>query len=137
MKTNYDKLKNSLENIKSQYEAYINKQKNGFEDEVQQKIYETALVKCFENSFEMAWKHLKKYLGEQGLNGIPNTSKSIFRKAYESGLVEYIDLWLEYCEKRNFTTHDYDSEKAFDVLKNIADFIEDLQSLCDELIKNG
>ena len=135
MTINYSKLKDSIDNIERQYKRYLELKKKGFQNKIDKEIYETALVKCFETAFEMTGKHLKKYLNQQGFAELPDSPKKLLKKAHEAGIIEYIDLWMEYCENRNLTAHDYSDKKAFNVVEIIEDFIEDLQDLYNS-IKN-
>ncbi len=132
----YSKLKQTIKNLKEQYNAYLKLKEKGFNNSIEKNIYETAIVKCFETSFEMAWKHLKKYLKTQGHDNLPSSPKQIVRIGYQSGVIEHGDLWLEYLEKRNFTSHDYSSEKAFNILAVVEDFIKDLEEMYERIIND-
>ena len=69
-----------------------------------------GLVKMFEFTFELAWKTLKDLLFYEGYE--VNSPREILRQAFEIGMVQEIDLWLETLGSRNRLTHTYDEQAA-------------------------
>ena len=58
-----------------------------------------SVIKRFEVCHDTLWKQLKKYLTEkEKLVDLPNSPNGIFRKAYETELVDekvrYLVLWI-------------------------------------------
>ncbi len=70
-----------------------------------------ALIKSFEFTHELSWNLLKDYLQEKGNVGIMG-SKDATRKAFEFGLIEDGDTWMQMIEDRNLTSHTYDEPLA-------------------------
>ena len=63
---------------------------------------------------------MKDYLEEQGIIGIIG-SKNAIRQAFNKGIVENGDNWMEMVEDRNLASHTYDeetAEKIFSAIKN-------------------
>ena len=84
-----------------------------------------ACIQRFENTFELCWKMLKRQL-EQDL---PNPSevdgfsyRHLFRIGAEHGLVQDVEAWFDYRERRNITSHTYDEEKAARVFEALPAF---------------
>lgn len=74
-----------------------------------------ACIQRFEYTFELCWKMLKRQLEQE----LPNPSevdgysyRQLFRIGAERGLVQDVDVWFDYRERRNITSHTYDEAKA-------------------------
>ena len=70
-----------------------------------------VVIQGFEFTFELAWNVMKDYLEEQGINSIIG-SKNAVRQAYNMGLVEDGQVWMDMIESRNISLHSYDEETA-------------------------
>ena len=80
-----------------------------------------GMIKCFEFTFEMAWNVMKDYLEEQGIIDIIG-SKNAVRHAFNKGLIEDGQVWMNMIKDRNLASHTYDKETADDLanaIKNI------------------
>ena len=64
--------------------------------------------KRFELTFESARNVLRAYLKDSCTEFNSNSSKEIFREAFESGLIQNGTIWMRAQEDRNKTTHKYD-----------------------------
>jgi nucleotidyltransferase substrate binding protein (TIGR01987 family) len=76
------------------------------------------MIQGFEFTFEMAWNVMKDYLEEQGITGIIG-SKGAVRHAFNKGLIEDGQIWMDMIKGRNLATHSYDEETAEELLKKI------------------
>ena len=91
-----------------------------------------ACIQRFEYTFELCWKMLKRQLEQE----LPNPAevdgysyRHLFRVGAERGLVQDVEAWFDYRERRNITSHTYDEEKAarvFDALPAFAGHAEEL-----------
>ena len=70
-----------------------------------------GLIQGFEFTFELAWKVMKDYLEEQGITDIIG-SKNAVRHAFNKGLIEDGEVWMEMVKGRNISSHTYDEETA-------------------------
>jgi len=70
-------------------------------------IQKAGLIQLFEISFELGWKVLKDYLESQGFNDVKSPRAAI-KKAFELGLIDNGEAWLEALQDRNLSTHTYD-----------------------------
>ena len=79
----------------------------------------TGLVGLYEICFEQSWKAMKEYLLNQGYpedrSGSP---KQILKTAYESGLIENEQGWLDALADRNNVAHAYNEEIALSIIDN-------------------
>jgi len=72
-----------------------------------------GLIQCFEYNFELAWKTMKDYLAEEGLNVF--TPRETIKTAFQIQLITDGHTWIDALEKRNLMSHTYDEEKAKEV----------------------
>jgi nucleotidyltransferase substrate binding protein (TIGR01987 family) len=77
-----------------------------------------GMIKGFEFTFEMAWNVMKDYLEDQGITGIIG-SKGAARYAFNNGLIEDGQVWLDMIESRNISSHSYDEATANDLVSAI------------------
>jgi nucleotidyltransferase substrate binding protein (TIGR01987 family) len=66
-------------------------------------------IQGFEFTFELAWNVMKDYLEEQGITGIIG-SKNAIRHAFNKGLIEDGEVWMDMVNGRNLASHSYDEE---------------------------
>ena len=71
----------------------------------------TVCIKFFEMAHELAWKVMKDYLLEKGIDGIIG-SKDAVRHAFSNGLIDDGEIWMQMIDARNEAVHTYDEEKA-------------------------
>lgn len=83
----------------------------------------SGLIQHFEFSYELCWKFMERYLHFVGLQ-VPHARKELFRKCIEVGVISDFDLWVQFQDARNETSHTYDEESAaevFEVAKKFKD----------------
>ncbi len=78
--------------------------------EVYDELQGAGLVQSFEFTFELAWKTLKDYLQNQGLE--VQFPREVLKQAFAAQLIEDGALWIEMLDKRNELTHTYNQEQA-------------------------
>ena len=79
-----------------------------------------GMIQGFEFTFEMAWNVMKDFLEEQGINGIIG-SKGAIRHAFDKGLIEDGQVWMDMIKDRILAAHSYDEETAMDIVSAIID----------------
>ena len=131
---NYDKLKKALQRLDERYADYLNSFNR---DELFKSDREALAESCiqrFETCFDTAWKHLKKYLETGiGLSDLPYGPRPIFRIAGENYLIDSVEKWIDYNQKRIDTSHDYSEDKATETLALIPNFIKDAIELYQKI----
>lgn len=124
-------LSNCIDSLSECIEAYntiTNKQMRGF--------IEDSCVKRFEFTVETSWKTMKKYLKEvYGKEDKELTMNNIFRLMQGYGFIKSWETWREYYDRRNDTSHEYNREKATNILKAMNGLLEDANYLYTELEK--
>ena len=78
--------------------------------EVYDELQGAGLVQSFEFTFELAWKTLKDYLQDQGLE--VQFPREVIKQAFTAQLLEDGTLWIEMLDKRDELTHTYNQEQA-------------------------
>ncbi len=79
-----------------------------------------GLVQRFEYTFELAWKTLKDRLEYEGMKISPRpTPRNVIRTAYESGLIDDGEAWIDMLTDRNAMSHEYDAEAFEAVAHNV------------------
>lgn len=93
-----------------------------------------ACVKRYEYTVETAWKTMKKYLKlEYGKSEQELTMNNIFRFMEGYGFIQSWEKWREYYDRRNDTSHEYNKEKADELLKEIGNLVTDTEYLYNKL----
>ena len=112
------KLENKHENFSNAVnrlnEANVAYKKNSDND-----IYQDALIKRFEFTFELAWKTLREFMLEQGYTLEILSPKGVISFAWREGIISNEELWLDMLQSRNLSAHDYGRELSADIADKI------------------
>jgi len=77
-----------------------------------------GLIQAFEFTHELAWNVMKDYFAWQGNPGITG-SRDAAREAFQKGLVEDGEGWMEMIKSRNQTSHTYQQKVADEIAGKI------------------
>ena len=77
-----------------------------------------ALVQTYEICFELAWKCLKDYLQEKGIEA--NYPTEVIKEAFNKETIKNGQLWIDMLKARNATSHEYNLEKVSIYLTEIS-----------------
>ena len=83
-------------------------------------LYQDALIKRFEFTFELGWKSLREFLFSQGYQPELPSPKGVFAFAYREGILQDEALWLDMLGSRNLTSHDYGRELSEEIAEKIS-----------------
>lgn len=113
------KLENKYENfgnaVNRLNEANVVYKKNSDND-----IYQDALIKRFEFTFELAWKTLREFMLDQGYSLEILSPKGVISFAWREGIISNEELWLDMLQSRNMSAHDYGRELSADIADKIS-----------------
>ena len=87
----------------------------------ERELIKAGIIQYFEFTHELAWKVMKDFLEYEGMTGIVG-SRSATREAFNKGLIEEGQAWMDMLETRNITVHAYDPliiTEAFEQIINI------------------
>lgn len=73
-----------------------------------------GLIQAFEFTHELAWNVMKDYFAYQGNPGITG-SRDAAREAFQKGLVDDGEGWMEMIKSRNQTSHTYQQNIADEI----------------------
>lgn len=93
-----------------------------------------ATIQRFEFTFELAWKFLKDYFFEQGIE--LNYPKEIIQEAFKVNLIDNELVWITMLKDRNLTSHTYDEKLADDIYNRIKLYVPKLRNLLDKVVCN-
>lgn len=74
-----------------------------------------GMIQAFEYTHELAWTTLKDFLEHKGQTDIYG-SKDATRKAFQLGIVEDGEGWMDMIQSRNKTSHTYNRETAEEIV---------------------
>ena len=100
------------------------------------KIEETEItrdsaIKRFELCFDLAWKSVKNFARENGMECY--SPKECFKVAFQLKLIGHDEEWLEMIKDRNLTTHLYKEEQAEKIYQKLLEYLEMFKNLLEEL----
>ncbi len=72
-------------------------------------IIKEGIIQRFEFTHELAWKVMKDYLEYEGIQNVTG-SRSATREAFNKGLIQNGQIWMDMIESRNKTVHTYNQE---------------------------
>jgi nucleotidyltransferase substrate binding protein (TIGR01987 family) len=81
-------------------------------------VEQQGLIKGFEFTYELAWNVLKDYLEGQGFNDF-HGSKDTTRIAFQEGLLDNGEAWMEMISSRNASSHTYNEDTAAEITEAI------------------
>lgn len=79
-----------------------------------------GLIQAFEFTHELAWNVMKDYFAYQGNTDITG-SRDAIREAFDKGLVEDGEGWMEMIHSRNQTAHAYNEQVAAQIAGRVID----------------
>ncbi len=118
--------------------APLQKALTSLEDILKQPINEylrDGVIQRFEYTFELSWKLIKRYFDEIGRRDIPAGPKPLIREAGKENLIDSVEMWLEFLEARNKTSHIYNEKEAASVYELAKQFPPYVQVLLNSLDK--
>ncbi|MEI8301548.1 MAG: HI0074 family nucleotidyltransferase substrate-binding subunit [Chlamydiota bacterium] len=80
-------------------------------------LEKAGLIQQFEFCFELSWKTLKDYLGNEGVS--VDTPRDVIKQAFSMNLLSDVNIWIDALEKRNLLSHAYEKETALLVISLI------------------
>lgn len=110
----------------SRLEMALDSLKRGFKENPSE-LERDGLIQRFEYSVELCWKTSKKVLFANGIDS--DTPKNIIRELAQLGWIDNPEVWIDYVNKRNETSHIYNEEVAQRIFAVIKPFIADADKL--------
>lgn len=86
--------------------------------------FRDACIRRFEYSLELSWKSSMKILGSN-----TSAAKPAVREMARNNLINMPELWFEFVDARNNTSHTYSENMAFKVFEKVQQFFPEAQKL--------
>jgi len=99
----------------------------------------SAVIQSFEFTYELSVRMLRRVLIERSEAAdlvVDLSFNDLLRKAADAGLVAAPDMWRQWREMRNSTSHTYDETKAAEVAAGVDRFASSAAELLAELEKS-
>ena len=112
MAVSTEELKKAIHSLEEAIQLYI-----GAKDSSQQKAFRDACIQRFEYGIELSWKVSMKVLGSN-----ISAAKPGIREMARNQLIEDPQIWFDFIEARNESSHSYDEEvakKVYEVAKKL------------------
>lgn len=81
-------------------------------------LEQQGLIQAFEYNYELAWTVLKDYFEGQGETNI-HGSRDAFRLAFNRGLIDAGETWMDMIRSRTLTSHTYNEDVANQIAADI------------------
>lgn len=94
-------------------------------------IVRDAAIQRFEYTFELTWKFFRKVAKIEGIEVV--SPRQAIRALYDLGCFSSIDLWFEFLEGRNLTSHTYNQLTADQVFEKIKKFPDELRAVLQKI----
>lgn len=88
------------------------------EREAVETILKEGLIQRFEYTHELAWNVMKDYAEFQGPSTLRG-ARDATRSAFEMGLIDQGERWMEMIQSRNLTSHTYNEGTADEIYDQI------------------
>jgi len=100
------------------------------------KLEEQGLIQAFEFTHELAWKTLKDFFDNRGVQDLYGY-KDVTRTAFQTGLIVNGDAWMGMIQSCNLTSHTYDEATATQIASAVLNIyfgeFKTLRNKMDEL----
>ncbi|MCH5185342.1 MAG: nucleotidyltransferase substrate binding protein [Oscillospiraceae bacterium] len=98
-------------------------------------VEQTGIVGLFEICFEQSWKLMKEILEKHGrFEEKIGSPRAIIKIAYQCGMINNCESWIELLESRNILAHSYSDEQALYVIRKLkSDYISLFETLKNEI----
>ena len=94
-------------------------------------LEKAGAIQAFEICYELSWKTMKRILSYRGIEA--NSPREVFRLAAQEKLIDEIDIWFDFIEKRNLTSHVYNLKIAEEVFSFLPSFDHELDLLISKI----
>lgn len=98
---------------------------------VKDEVVRDSAVMRFQLCFDLAWKAIKAFAKEEGVECF--SPRSCFKEAFQLGIIEYDEKWLDMVKDRNLIVHTYAEDVADEIYGKLKDYLKLLKELSKKL----
>lgn len=97
-------------------------------------LEEQGLIQSFEYTHELAWKVIKDFFVYKGNAQSIFGSKDATRQAFQYGLIEHGEVWMQMVTHRNLTSHTYDEKTVVEIVEAIKEkYVKEFNTFLDKM----
>ena len=135
MPLNLDNLRNTTQALAALLASSEDPERMALLTETERNGIRAGVIQHFEVAYEVSWQLIRRWLNANVTPGIADglTRRKLYCLAAENKLIADVDVWMEYHEARNKTSHAYDGERARRVYQATLSFANDATRLLREL----
>ncbi|MEG1739973.1 MAG: HI0074 family nucleotidyltransferase substrate-binding subunit [Akkermansia sp.] len=124
MMINEDRWQQRLQNLNKAFQRLLSAcSREDYDD-----LALAGLIQTYEFTFELSWKTLKDRLNYEGYE--VTSPRETIKKAFEDGLLDDVDTWLNALQSRNLFSHSYDDIIATQALQLIKETYYPMLNAC-------
>ncbi|MFC1585457.1 nucleotidyltransferase substrate binding protein [Fibrobacterota bacterium] len=123
-----------FQNFKSAYSKF-NEALKCVGDEPENDLYQMALIKAFEFTFELGWKTIKDFLIYSGIKNV-SLPREVIKQGFHYNIIEDGNKWIAMMQDRNLMAHTYKDENAKKAVENITLLYKESLTQVYEFFKN-
>lgn len=94
-------------------------------------VHQDATIQRFEFTFELAWKAIQSFAFQKGIQVV--SPKDTIRIAAQLGLIEDVEMWFDFLDARNMSSHIYNEKMAKLVYQQAKKFLPEVEKLIEKL----
>lgn len=98
-------------------------------------LEEQGLIQCFEYTYELGWNTLKDFMEYKGQTEIYG-SRDVISRAFQLGLIENGERWMDMYKSRTKTSHTYNEKTAKEVVEAILSGYFDLFKVLENKLES-
>jgi len=94
-------------------------------------IYRSGIAHQYSLTFELAWKALKQFMQDRGIEAaVTGSTIDIIRLAFQAELIDDFSIWRQMSRDRNITNHVYNADEVDQLIHNIqTQYLNELKKL--------
>lgn len=114
------KFENKFENLKKAIIGLKANKEFSPKTQVEEQILRNSYIQSFEICYELAWKTLKDYLADNGIE-CQSMPRSVLKAAFQAEIIDDEQVWLQMIKDRNLASHQYNESYIIEIVERIND----------------
>ncbi|MFI3141918.1 MAG: HI0074 family nucleotidyltransferase substrate-binding subunit [Clostridia bacterium] len=114
------KFENKFENLQKAIISLKVNRKFTPKSKIEEQILQNSYMHSFEICYELAWKTLKDYLADNGIE-CQSMPRSVLKAAFQAEIIDDEQVWLQMIKDRNLASHQYNESYIIEIVERIND----------------
>ena len=85
------------------------------------------IVRAFEFCYKLSWLAMQEFLENEGIK--VKLPIEVFKESVKAGIIQDMNLWLNFLEKRNNTLYIYNTQVLKEIVEVVPKFRDEVESL--------